>query len=80
MYNILLEFVMCWMNINPYEYLNDSFVQSAAVNRQKLVEASSPPRFAGLPAGSTQVGGRTVNLSTVKRKRPVPLSEVKLLI
>jgi len=50
--------------------------QPAAVNRQKLVEASSPPKFAGLPAGSTQVGGRTVNLATTQRKRPAPLSEI----
>jgi hypothetical protein len=51
--------------------------QAAAINRQQLVEASSPPRFAGLPAGSTQVGGGTVNLAPRQKNRPAPLSEIR---
>ncbi len=46
------------------------------MNKQQLVESSSPPKFAGLPAGATQVGGTTLSLQPRQRNRPAPLSEV----
>jgi len=45
---------------------------------QQVLAASSPPPFKGLPAGSTQVGGNTVRIPTVKvtKTKPAPLSQI----
>jgi len=56
---------------------NRSSPQAPLMNKQQLVESSSPPKFAGLPAGATQVGGTTLSLQTRQRNRPAPLSEVQ---
>jgi len=56
-------------------------VAAAAAGGEQLrrMEEAAQSRFkiAGLPAGSTQVGGKTVGLKPVQRKRPAPLSEVE---
>ena len=53
-----------------------SFLKAPLMSREQLVEASSPPKFSGLPAGATQVGGNTLSLQVRQRNRPAPLSEV----
>jgi len=56
---------------------NPSSPQASLMTKQQLIEASSPPKFAGLPAGATQVGGNTLSLQTRQRNRPAPLSEIQ---
>jgi len=51
--------------------------QAPLMSREQLIEASSPPKFSGLPAGATQVGGNTLSLQVRQRNRPAPLSEVQ---
>ena len=53
-----------------------SFLKAPLMSREQLIEASSPPKFSGLPAGATQVGGNTLSLQVRQRNRPAPLSEV----
>lgn len=58
-------------------------VASNAGDELRRVEAETlrrRNRINGLPAGATQVGGKTVDLKPVVKKRPAPLSEVQVPI